>query len=337
MALCAGVAGLELGIKFAEPRARTVCYVEHDPYAACVLAARMEEGSLESAPVWDDLRTFDARPWRGVVDCVAAGFPCQPASVAGKRGGTDDARWLWNDVARVIAECEPGIVFLENVPGLLSVDAGRAFHHVVGDLASLGFVGCYDLFRASDVGAPHRRERLFLLGLSDAECGELRDESGGRNGSRGADSTEPLDMGADQRPPWPPGPEDHAGWQRWLKAGGPAPAVAHAARLPKAGAETEPRTERERVGKSGDQSVEHANQSRRKASGAGHDEHAGAEPETRGGEPRVATQPRLRRVPDGPPDWLDRARADRLRCLGNAVVPQQAALAWRVLWSRIGR
>jgi len=137
-----------------------------DAYAAAVLVARMEDAALDLAPVWDDLTTFDGRAWRGRVDLIAAGFPCQPASTAGARKGIDDARWLWPYIADVIADVEPAIVFLENVPGLLTVNAGRGFHDVVGDLADLGFDCAWDLFSAAEVGAPHLRQRLFLLALA---------------------------------------------------------------------------------------------------------------------------------------------------------------------------
>src|SRR6266850_2765371 len=121
LALCSGVGGLELGLRLALGDSYcTVCYVEREGPATAVLAARMADGSLDEAPVWDDLAAFNGRPWRGVVDLVSAGFPCQPWSVAGKRRGTDDARWLWPEIARVIEEVEPSLVFLENVPGLLA-------------------------------------------------------------------------------------------------------------------------------------------------------------------------------------------------------------------------
>lgn len=92
LALCAGVGGLELGIRIAEPRAVGVCYVERESAAAATLVARMEDGWLSPAPIWSDLGTFDARPWRGVVDCVASGDPCQPNSLAGRQLGEADAR-----------------------------------------------------------------------------------------------------------------------------------------------------------------------------------------------------------------------------------------------------
>ena len=86
-----------MGIKLAVPNARTILFVERESYACEVLATRMQEGSLDCAPVWTDIRTFDGKPWRGVVDCVVGGYPCQPFSFAGKRAGENDERHLWPD------------------------------------------------------------------------------------------------------------------------------------------------------------------------------------------------------------------------------------------------
>src|SRR5690606_13441465 len=110
--------------------------------------------------------------WRGVVDCLTAGFPCQPFSCAGKRAGVDDPRHLWPHVHRVIEEAQPGIVFLENVPGLLTVrcpDGRTAAQLVFDELAGLGYTIAAGLFSAAEVGAPHLRKRLFILGaMADA-------------------------------------------------------------------------------------------------------------------------------------------------------------------------
>jgi DNA (cytosine-5)-methyltransferase 1 len=159
LALCAGVGGLELGIELAVPGYRSVGYVERDAFAAATLVARMEEEALDPAPIWDDLSTFDGRPWRGAVDIVSAGFPCQPFSVAGKGLGVEDERWLWPDVERIIREVQPGWVFLENVPLLVS----RGLWAVLGGLAVLGYDARWDLFSAKECGAPHGRRRLFLV------------------------------------------------------------------------------------------------------------------------------------------------------------------------------
>jgi site-specific DNA-cytosine methylase len=127
----------------------------------------MEAGCLARAPVWTDLRTFDGKPWRGVVDILTAGYPCQPFSCAGKRGGSSDPRHLWPEVRRVIGECQPPIVFLENVPGHLSL----GFEQVANELQELGYDIAASLFAASEVGATHKRERLFIVGLANASRG----------------------------------------------------------------------------------------------------------------------------------------------------------------------
>jgi len=113
LSLCSGAGGLDLGLAIAEPGYRTVGYVERDAFAAAVLVARMEDAALDQAVVWDDLASFDGKPWRGAVDLLCAGYPCQPFSIAGKRRGADDPRHLWPHVARVIGECQPRFVFLD--------------------------------------------------------------------------------------------------------------------------------------------------------------------------------------------------------------------------------
>ena len=135
LSLCAGAGGLDLGLALAEPGYRAVGYVERDAFAAAVLVARMEDQTLDQAPVWDDLAGFDGRPWRCAVDLVSAGYPCQPFSVAGRRRGTDDPRHLWPHVARVISECGPVWVFLENVPNHLNL----GYREVRGELEGLGY------------------------------------------------------------------------------------------------------------------------------------------------------------------------------------------------------
>lgn len=106
LSLCSGAGGLDLGLTIAMPGYRTVGHVERETYAAAILVARMEEATLDPAPVWDDVASFDGRPWRGAVDIITAGYPCQPFSVAGKRKGADDPRHLWPHVAHIIGEVE---------------------------------------------------------------------------------------------------------------------------------------------------------------------------------------------------------------------------------------
>lgn len=141
---------------------RTVAYVEREAFAAGQLVALMEAGIVHPAPVWSDLCTFDAGRWAGRVDCITAGFPCQPHSVAGKREGTEDARWIWPAIVNIIRDSGAWLVVLENVRGLLS-SGGMA--PVLADLADLGFDCEYSILSAAEVGASHKRERVFIVGV----------------------------------------------------------------------------------------------------------------------------------------------------------------------------
>jgi len=138
---------------------RTVCAVEWEPYPASVLVARQNDGLLPPFPVWDDVQTFDGRPWRGIVDVVSGGFPCQDISAAGRGEGIDGERsGMWREMARVIYEVGPRFVFVENSPMLTS----RGLGVVLGDLASMGFDARWGVLGAVHVGAPHLRERIWI-------------------------------------------------------------------------------------------------------------------------------------------------------------------------------
>ncbi|MEW6124759.1 MAG: DNA cytosine methyltransferase [Pseudomonadota bacterium] len=240
LSLCAGVGGLELGLRIAEPGYRAVCYVERDSHAASVLVARMADASLCDAPVWDDLTSFDGRQWRGAVDLITAGYPCQPFSSAGKRLAERDPRHLWPHVRRIIKETEPSYVFLENVAG--HVD--RGFQSVARELRALGFAVEAGLFSAAEVGAPHWRIRLFILAYahrlhepqslrSEGECGGHAvggsQGPGGQTSACGDGGAELDDVppprfvaGMEPRrdaplPLFPPRPGDYLAWERALK------------------------------------------------------------------------------------------------------------------------
>jgi len=138
---------------------RTVCAVEWEPYAACILAARQNDGLLPSFPIWDDVQTFDGKPWRGIVDVISGGFPCQDISAAGKGAGIDGERsGMWREMARIIHEVRPRFVFVENSPMLTS----RGLGTVLGDLAAMGFDARWGVLGAADVGAPHQRDRIWI-------------------------------------------------------------------------------------------------------------------------------------------------------------------------------
>jgi DNA (cytosine-5)-methyltransferase 1 len=158
LALFAGAGGGILGGKLLGWR--TVCAVEREPYAASVLVARQNDGFLPPFPIWDDVCTFDGRPWRGRVDVVSGGFPCQDISTAGKGAGIDGARsGLWSEMARIIREVGPRYVFVENSPMLTSRGLGR----VLGDLAAMGYDARWGVLGAVDAGADHERERIWIV------------------------------------------------------------------------------------------------------------------------------------------------------------------------------
>ena len=161
LALCAGYGGLEIGIERVFPSIRTVCYVEGEAYAASHLVKKMEEGRLHHAPIWNDLRTFDGQPWRGKVDLIAGGFPCQPFSSAGKQLGDEDPRHLWPFIKRIVGKVRPAFLFFENVPGVIR----WILPSILLDLAELGYNASWGVVAASEVGAPHRRKRWFLFGV----------------------------------------------------------------------------------------------------------------------------------------------------------------------------
>jgi DNA (cytosine-5)-methyltransferase 1 len=138
---------------------RTICAVEWEPYPASVLCARQNDGFLPPFPIWDDIQTFDGRPWRGIVDVVSGGFPCQDISAAGAGAGIDGERsGMWKEMARVVHEVRPRFVFVENSPMLTS----RGLGIVLGDLAKMGFDARWTVMGAADVGAPHQRDRIWI-------------------------------------------------------------------------------------------------------------------------------------------------------------------------------
>ena len=139
---------------------RTVCAVEWEAYPASVLCARQNDGLLESFPIWDDVQTFDGKPWRGIVDVVSGGFPCQDISAAGKGAGIEGERsGMWREMARIICEVKPRYVYVENSPMLTS----RGLDVVLKDLAAMGFDAEWGVFSAAQVGAPHLRKRIWIV------------------------------------------------------------------------------------------------------------------------------------------------------------------------------
>jgi DNA (cytosine-5)-methyltransferase 1 len=139
---------------------RTVCAVEWEPYPASVLCARQNDGLLPPFPIWDDVQTFDGKPWKGIVDVVSGGFPCQDISIAGKGDGLEGQRsGMWREMGRIISEVRPRCVFVENSPMLTS----RGLDRVLGDLSEMGFDAKWGVMGADSVGANHKRDRIWIV------------------------------------------------------------------------------------------------------------------------------------------------------------------------------
>lgn len=167
LSICSGVGGLDLAVDLGSSgTAQCVCYVENEVTAAAVLAARMADGALAEAPVWSDLKSFDFSEWLGV-DGIIASYPCGPFSQAGERRATDDPRHLWPYIRDGLEAIKSTVsyIFIENVTGHLHL----GFREVARDLAALGYRVAAILVQASEVGASHQRERLFILGYADRE------------------------------------------------------------------------------------------------------------------------------------------------------------------------
>jgi len=218
-----------------------------------MLVAEMERKALDPAPIWSDLETFDGKPWRGVVDIIIAGLPCQPFSTAGHKQGFDDPRHLWPAAERIVREVAPAAIVLEQVPGALK----EWMPVVAGRLVGMGYRIAAGIFSAREIGASHIRERVFAVCVSDVadasamlrDAIEWRKPDGnasamvpadsldGRIGATGQDWAEARDPGdalgdlhgeglegrccgpeqhACQVAPFPPGPRDDLGWREYL-------------------------------------------------------------------------------------------------------------------------
>ena len=158
LALFAGAGGGILGGKLLGWR--TICAVEWEQYPASVLCARQNDGFLPTFPIWDDVQTFDGKPWKGVVDVVSGGFPCQDISAAGKGAGIDGGRsGMWKHMARIIGEVQPAFAFIENSPLLRT----RGLGVVLQDLAKMGYNARWGVLSAASVGANHKRDRMWIV------------------------------------------------------------------------------------------------------------------------------------------------------------------------------
>lgn len=344
LSLCAGVGMLDIGIHAAveylgfDPR--VLGYCERDAYAAACLLARMEDQTLGRAPVWcGDMRDLDARPLRGYADLVCAGLPCPAFSLAGKQAGlADDRAWGGADspipqFLRIVAECGPALVFLENVPPFVR---GGFFRAVGEELCRLGYEIAPPVFLAAgDVGASHRRERVFILAFrAGGRLRELR-QSSRRDGQPDGGGQTVADA-ASPRPIQP-------------RVGGIESEAAGDCGMPGLGIRCYELADAIRTGR------EESRHSSSSASGSGPRAASWGSvgalfapgPGDLDGWSRVvadgsfdfrapAIKPGVRVLADGMSLVVDASRADQLRCGGNGCVPLQAAVAFVALFRGIG-
>ena len=182
LSLFTGAGGGEIAFQHLLDGFTTIGYVEIEDYCQRVIAQRIKDGLLDNAPIFTDIRTFIdsgcCELYEGITEVVTAGFPCQPFSVAGKRKGKDDSRNLWPETIAVIRMVRPRYAFLENVPGLL---VSGYMPQIFRDLAEIGYNARWAVLGADDVGARHRRKRLWILAHSKRSRRSTRSDTGERN------------------------------------------------------------------------------------------------------------------------------------------------------------
>jgi len=297
--------------------------VEREAYLAALLVSKMEEGLLDPCPIFGDLVSFDWAKYRGLIHLVSGGFPCQPFSYAGKRDGVDDPRHLWPCIRDGLEILRPEIVFFENVAGISSAKSPgyhSVLHHVLSDLEGLGFRATAGEFSAAEVGAPHLRKRWFILGLADSAGFYWRDRS-----SVSEDREEPsvrgqLADGERERL------EGHSGDEIGKNRLKPIPESGSTSKGCLQLADPLRGGSSDRISEpTYDQTLEHksTDQDTRWPSRPGQPQHEWEPPRT--------TEPGLGRDSDGLSDRMVSHRIDRLRALGNAVVPAVAERAFRSL------
>ena len=350
LSLCSGYEGIGLGLRRVFPNLIEVAFCEVESFAVANLVAKMEANQIHPAPLFTDLKKFPYREFLGKVDILSGGFPCQPFSLAGKRQATEDPRHLFPYIIKGITECQPRVCFLENVEGIIPAttqDGESVLQYVLRSLEELGYRSEAGIFSASEVGATHQRKRVFIMAYSSNKGLErilhyrepkeevqkyatrrsrnTRDvELADTNSSRGREDWEQPKLWSarskqSSRSAWPKIAEGKTsqGQERISQS------------WPSRPGEEQKEWEEPRVvvgnsNASGQQSSVHR-QGQEQLGGASTAQH------------REETLGKLGRTIDGTPSGVDPVanRVDRLRLLGNGVVPQVAELAYRVLSERL--
>ena len=344
ISFCSGYGGIERGLDLIGFEHRVIAYVEIEAFAVANLVNKMEAGLLPPAPIYTNLKTFPAHLFRDKVSLITGGYPCQPFSAAGERKGTDDARHLWPYIRRHIDAIRPLQCFLENVEGHISLGLSS----VVSDLEQDGYSTTWGIFSAREVGAPHQRKRVYILADSSgagqqafrdkpraertaqfiSESSELADskgEFGKRSVSEGVGGRESQEAIGDRGAFAFVADSDSSGRkQSNQKNERQPPEQSYCGGVqPRGISDTDnkglerrlQRGQSDQIGRQ-EQKVRCATECSDRGSWNGHS--------------AWAPEPRVGRVVDGCPD-----RVDRIRMLGNGVVPQTAAKAWVTLNDRM--
>jgi len=300
LSLCSGFSGIERGIELAGTELRTLAHVEIEAFAIANLVAKMEAGSMAPSPIWTDLKTLPLEPFRGAVDILTGGYPCQPFSVAGKRLGKEDPRHLWPWICRIIDGIMPRMCFFENVEGHVT----NGLRQVLADLEARGYSCTWGIFSAEECGAPHRRKRMFILAhsFSGGVCRRWSSEERG-------DDTKRIQGNEGERD------ELRCETERLSASSLQPMAHAHA------------------HGEGRDRNSEPSGYEAPLSEPALSSSHGW--PARPGQEPfeweESRIKPKVGRTTDGTDN-----RIDELRMLGNGVVPQTAARAWVTLSEELG-
>ena len=327
LSLCTGYGGIERGLELAGFEHRVVAHVEIEAFAIANLAAKMEAGQLDAAPIWSNLKTLPVDCFRDRVYLLTGGYPCQPFSAAGKRKGKDDPRHLWPYIHDIIQAVRPVQCFFENVEGHISL----GLREVIEDLEGLNFKTAWGIFSASEVGAPHQRKRVFIL--ANSRSARSRYHVGEVANERRPTSENWREVirqeNREERTVWANPTSSDASTQRTEELANPD----SFRQLQSKRSESE---QRRWTGDSGQKGTM-ANSDSFSLQGVRSNEHQEGrqrqEEKPTGlcsGTEIWDVEPNVGRVAHGITD-----RVDRLRLLGNGVVPQTAARAWTVLNEQI--
>ena len=312
ISFCTGYGGIESGIRRAGVDVRTVCNVEIEAFVQANLVAKIEEGRMDNAPIYSDLKTFPAEIFRGKIHGLCGGYPCQPFSSAGKRKGEEDPRHLWPYIRKHVRAIRPVWCFFENVRGHTTMGLWR----VLSDLEEDGYRTEFGLFSAEETGAPHQRIRVFILAkLPDTRSPYGREVQLTEGRAEEDAKEQKLNSNGDKRGARQLGDTKHDGLYGDSISGGSG----------------EDRERSEKGKKASEQSTRASGQEDLRYLCKTQWPARPGEEQYEWEEPRVTeAQSKLGGATHG-----TQHRVDRLRLLGNGVVPQTAELAWKTLWKEM--